>query len=170
MTKKNETKKTETKLTSQIKKHLMGIATSFANNQKVNSEKAYDQAFERAAEAIIQKSMTKEMEENLKKIGNLEQKLSAARQKMHDLVQNTDLEYGSYRSNPLVLKREVVNKIKSKLDSNRNIQWDVILSSVALRIELCQSYDEAKEIIKEVTGADVESMVTTIIPPQFRLN
>ena len=60
-------------------------------------------------------------------------------------------------------------EIVRKVDANSDVQWDVILSTVALKLELCPTYEEAKALIEQVTGANVDSMITTIIPPNLQL-
>ena len=156
----------ETKLNATLRRHLLSIAKGFANDQKINSNKQRDIKIEKAKDKCIEENVTEDLNKSLNEWIQLKTKASQVEKKLELLANGKGLRLTSYG---FYIGYEKANELERKVDMNANIKWDVILSTIALKLELCNTYEEAKDLIEQVTGANVDSMITTIIPPNLQL-
>lgn len=154
------------KLNSAIKKHLLKIAEGFAKDQKVNTTKQRELKIEQQKNKFVEDNATQELKDLHTKLYKTKDSIRKLEQELDDKVSEKGLRQGS---NGFWVSYSKANEIERKVDANANIQWDVILSTVALKLELCTTYEEAKQLIEDVTGANVDTMITTIIPPNMQL-
>ena len=158
--------KKETKLNATLRRHLLSIAKGFANDQKINSNRQRDVRISRAKDKYIEEHSTKELNKLFKQWSQLKLDLKSKEDELDQACNATGLRFCS---SGFYIAYDKENEIVRKVDLNSDVQWDVILSTVALKLELCNTYEEAKDLIEQVTGANVDSMITTIIPPNLQL-
>jgi len=154
------------KLNSAIKKHLLKIAEGFAKDQKVNTTKQRELKIDQYKARFVEENTTTELKDLHVKLYQTKELLRSLEQELDSKASAAGLRQGA---SGFWVGYSTANEIERKVDLNANIQWDVILSTVALKLELCNTYEEAKQLIEDVTGANVGTMITTIIPPNMQL-
>jgi len=171
------------KINAPIKKHLFKIAEAFAKDQMIGSRDHFQKTLDNEIEKFERNNKI-DLTEHIKKyqeLNNTYQKAITSVNEYKAVIEKELNEHGlminsiyTSSKSPEIHISVLVNddqkkKIKDRINYNSNIQWDVILSTVALKLELCSTYEEAKQLIEDVTGANVDTMITTIIPPNMQL-
>jgi len=148
-----------TKLTKDKRYFLQRLVENFKIDQRLILAQNKEESFNRQIEDFLKKSTTVEMKSKLEELNIATDKCNKIKKELDYLLGQIGIDYVRIDGKlSFQTSYDTRKSIKEKLDKPE-INWDKAASAILLKLEACDTEEQAKKVLRRITNISVEKLI-----------
>ncbi len=148
-----------TKLTKDKRYFLQRLVENFKIDQRFILAQNREESFNKQVEDFLKENITVEMESKLEELNIAADRCNKIKKELDYLLGQIGVDYvGIDGKLSFQISYNTRKSIEEKLDKPE-IDWDKAASSMLLKLEACDTEEQAKKVLKRITNISVEKLI-----------